>query len=73
MFNKGKLNQGNSKEIGWNGSSGCFRDPVVEWILSLYGKEREKELELVSDPFLVNHFTGSLRNYILSHSSGVFN
>ena len=28
MFNRGKINQESSKEVGWNGSSGCFRDPV---------------------------------------------
>ena len=60
MFNKGKSNQGNSKEISWNGSFGRFRDPVVERIPCLYGKERKKELELVPDPFLVDHFIGSL-------------
>ena len=62
-----------SKEISWNRSSGCFRDPVVEQIPCLYGKKREDELELVLDPILVDHFTGSLRNDILSHSSGVSN
>ena len=28
MFNRGKTNQESSKGIGWNGSSGRFRDPV---------------------------------------------
>ena len=60
MFNNGKSNQGNSKEIGWNGSSGRFQDPIVEWIPYLYGTEREDELELVPDPFLLDHFIGSL-------------
>ena len=41
MFNRGKTNQEIGKEIGWNGSSGCFRDPIVEWIPCLYRK-REK-------------------------------
>ena len=73
MFNRGKLNQGNSKEIGWNRSSGHFRDPVVERIPYLCRKERENKLELVPDPFLVDHFIRSLQNDTLSHSSGVFN
>ena len=45
MFNRGKTNQENSKEIRWNGSSGCFRDLVVEQIPCLCKKEREKKLE----------------------------
>ena len=45
MFNRGKTNQESSKEIGWNGSSGRFRDLVIERIPCLYEKEREKELE----------------------------
>ena len=73
MFNRGKSNQESSKRTGWNGHSGCFPNPVVERIPYLCGKQREKELELVSDPFLVDYFTGSLWNDILSHSSGVFN
>ena len=73
MFNRGKSNQESSKGTGRNGSSDRFQDPLVEQILCLGRKKREKELEIVPDPFLVNHFTGSLRNDILSHSSGVFN
>ena len=73
MFNRGKTNQENSKEIGWNRSSDCFQDLVVERIPCLCRKERKKELELVSDPFLVDHFTGSLRNNTQGHFSVVFN
>ena len=43
MFNRGKINQESSKEIGWNESSGCFRDPVGERIPCLCKKEGEKE------------------------------
>ena len=28
MFNRGKTNQKRGKKIDWNGTSGCFRDPV---------------------------------------------
>ena len=41
MFNKGKSNQENSKRNGWNGSSGRFRDPVVERIPCLWEEERK--------------------------------
>ena len=73
MFNRGKSNQESNKRIGWNGSSGHFRDPIEEQIPYLCGKERGKELEIVPDPFLANYSTESLRNDTLSHSSGVFN
>ena len=73
MFKRGKSNQGNIKGNGWNGISGRSWDPIVEWIPCLYGTEREDELELIPDPFLVDHFIGSLRNDTLSHSSSVFN
>ena len=73
MFNKGKTNQETSKEIGGNGSSSCFQDPVIERIPCLCRKKKKKELEGVPDPFLVDHFIGSLRNNTLSHSSSVFN
>ena len=73
MFNRGKTNQETSKEIGGNGNSGCFRDSIIERIPCLYRKERKKELEGVPDPFLVDYFTGSLRNDTLSHSSSAFN
>ena len=73
MFNRGKSNQESNMRIGWNGNSSRFRDPVVEQIPCLCGKKRGKELEIVSDPFLVNHFTESLQNDTLSHSSDVLN
>ena len=73
MFNRGKSNQESSKKTGWNRSSICFRDPVVEQIPCLCGKKRGKELEIVLDPFLANHFIESLRNNILSQFGGVFN
>ena len=41
MFNRGKSNQESSKEIGWNGRTGRFRDPIVERFPCLHGKERE--------------------------------
>ena len=41
MFNRGKSNQKSSKGTGWNGSSGSFRDPIVERIPCLCGKERQ--------------------------------
>ena len=28
MFNRGKTNQEKSKEVDWNGNTGCFQDPV---------------------------------------------
>ena len=73
MFNRVKPNQESSKRIGRNRSSGHFWHLVVEWIPCLCGKERREELEIVPDPFLANHFTKSVRNDTLSHSSGVFN
>ena len=73
MFNRGKSNQESSKRTGWNRRSDRFWDPVVEQISCLGGKKRGKKLEIVSDPFLANHFSESLWNNTLSHSSGVFN
>ena len=73
MFNRGKSNQKISKRIDWNGRFGHFWDSVVERIPCLCGKKRGKKLEIVLDPFLANHFTESLQNNTLSHSSGVFN
>ena len=73
MLNRGKSNQESRKRTGWNRHSGHFQDPTIEWIPCLYSKERGKELEIIPDSFLANHFKESLQNDILSHSSGVFN
>ena len=73
MFNRSKSNQKSSKRTGWNGRFGRFRDPVVEWIPCLCGKEKEeRSWKIAPNSFLVNHFTESLWNNILSHCCGVF-
>ena len=42
MFNRGKTNQESSKEVGWNGSFGCFRDPVGNGFFILVGKRKKR-------------------------------
>ena len=42
MFNRGKTNQESSKEIGWNGSSGCFWDPVGNGFFVCVEKEKKR-------------------------------
>ena len=68
MFNRAKSKQESSKGIGWNRNNYHFRNLVVEWIPYLYGKKKGKELEIVPDPYLANHFRESLWNNTLSHS-----
>ena len=73
MFNKGKTNQESSKEIGWNGFSGCFWYLVENGVHVCVEKGTKRNGKQVPDLFLANHFTGSLRNDTQSHSNSVFN
>ena len=60
MFNRGKTNQERSKEIDWNGSSGCFRDTDLQ--LSRKEGKRERKIGTRSSPSYSLHRISTKRH-----------